>query len=152
MSYEQQPQAATPPAQPIAEPTTYPTAAAGPAYEERQLVRPAKTSAAAVFSLVFGVSALFSVLTVILGPLGIVLGIVGILLATFGIRNAKRVGVTGRGVAVGGLALSVIAVLLGAALALGVTFFLNDQRAVDRLEQQLQDWRDQLPSDVNIQQ
>ena len=26
----------------------------------------------------------------------------------------------------------------------------GDRRAVDRLEQQLQDWRDQLPEDVNI--
>ena len=151
MSYEQQPQApagtygTTNPASPA------PSVVPDP-YEHRQEIRPAKTSAAAVFSLVFGLSALLSVLTVILGPLGLVLGIIGILLGVFGIRNAKRAGVTGRGVAIGGLVLSIGAVLLGAAMGLGLTFFLNDENAVDRVEQQLQDWRDQLPTDVNINQ
>ncbi len=121
-----------------------------PVYEER--IRPAKTSAAAAFALVFGVSALLSVLTVIVGPLGIVLGIIGIILGIVGIRNAKRVGVTGKGVAIGGLVLSVIALLLGVALAAGITFYLNDQRAVDRLEQQVENLRDQLPDNVNIPQ
>ena len=70
---------------------------AEPVYEER--IRPAKTSAAAAFALVFGVSALLSVLTIIVGPLGIVLAIIGIILGIVGIRNARRVGVTGKGVA-----------------------------------------------------
>jgi predicted membrane protein len=121
-----------------------------PIYEER--IKPAKTSAAAAFALVFGVSALLSVLTVIIGPLGIVLALVGIILGVVGMRNAKRVGVTGKGVALGGLILSVIALLLGVALAAGVTFYLNDEQAVDRLEQQVQNLRDQLPNDVNIPQ
>lgn len=121
-----------------------------PIYEDR--VRPAKTSAAAAFALVFGVSALLSVLTVIVGPIGIVLAIIGIILGIVGIRNAKRVGVTGRGVAIGGLVLSVVALLIAAALAAGVTFYLNDEQAVDRLEQQVQQLRDQLPDDVNIPQ
>ena len=30
-------------------------------------------------------------------------------------------------------------------MAAGATLFINDEQAVDRLEQQLQDWRDQLP-------
>jgi hypothetical protein len=121
-----------------------------PVYEER--IRPAKTSAAAAFSLVFGVSALLSVLTLVLGPLGILLAILGIILGIVGIRNAKRVGVTGRGVATGGLVLSVVALLVAAALAAGVSLFINDEQAVDRLEQQVQQLRDQLPDDVNIPQ
>jgi amino acid transporter len=109
-----------------------------------------KTSAAAVFGLVFGLAALFSVLTVILTPLGLVLGLIGLILAIVGLNMAKRANVTGRGVAIGGLTLSIIALLLGATIAAGATFFVNDQNAVDRVEQQLQEWRDQLPEDVNI--
>lgn len=117
--------------------------------------RGAKTSAAAVFALVFGLSALLSVLTLILGPLGLVLGIIGIVLGVLGIRNAKRPGVTGKGVAIGGLVLSVFAVLIGGALALGLTFFLNSEDALDRLEQelgtQLEQLREQLPEDIQNQ-
>lgn len=110
----------------------------------------AKTSAAAAFSVVFGLSALLSVLTVILGPLGLVLGLIGLILGIVGISMAKRPGVTGRGVAIGGLTLSIVALALGGVMAAGATLFINDEQAVDRLEQQLQDWRDQLPEDVNI--
>jgi hypothetical protein len=99
---------------------------------------------------VFGLAALFSVLTVILTPLGLVLGLIGLILAIVGLNMAKRANVTGRGVAIGGLTLSIIALLLGATIAAGATFFVNDQNAVDRVEQQLQEWRDQLPEDVNI--
>ncbi len=100
----------------------------------------------------FGVSALLSVLTVIVGPLGIVLAIIGIILGIVGIRNARRVGVTGKGVATGGLVLSVIALLIAGLLAAGVTFFLNDDQAVNRLEQKVQQLRDQLPDNINVPQ
>lgn len=121
-----------------------------PVYEER--TQPAKTSAAAAFALVFGVSAIITVLTVVLGPLAIVLALIGIILAIFGIRNAKRVGVTGKGVAIGGLVTSIVALLLGVAMAAGLTFYLNDEQAVERLEQQVQNLRDDLPEDINIPQ
>jgi hypothetical protein len=149
--YGQQPAVANQP-QPRVVPDPTPTThrSPDPVYEER--IRPAKTSAAAAFALVFGVSALLSVLTVIVGPLGIVLALVGIVLGVVGIRNAKRVGVTGRGVAAGGLVLSVLALLIAAAVAAGVTFFINDDQAVDRLEQQVEQLRDQLPDDVNVPQ
>ncbi len=129
---------------------TPPRVAHDPLYEER--IRPAKTSAAAAFALVFGVSAIITVLTVILGPVAIVLAIIGIILGIIGIRNSKRVGVTGKGVAIGGLVLSVVALLLGVALAAGITFYLNDEQAVNRLEQQVENLRDQLPDNVNIPQ
>lgn len=127
-----------------------PTYTREPTLRHEELVKPAKTSAAAVFGLVFGLSALFSVLTVILGPLGIVLSIIGIVVAIFGIRNARRPGVTGRGTAIGGLVLSIIALLLGAAMALGLTFFLNDQQALNRVENQVQQWSNNLPTEVQV--
>ena len=123
-----------------------------PVVEERVSTKPAKTSTAAVFALVFGLAALLSVLTIILSPLGLLLGLIGIVLAAFGMKMAKRPGVTGKGVAIGGLVLSALAVLLAAALAIGVTTFINDDSAVNRLEQQVQKLRDQVPTAVNVPQ
>ena len=114
--------------------------------------KPAKTSAAAVFALVFGLSALLSVLTVILSPLGLVLGLIGIALGVVGVKMAKRPGVTGKGVAIAGLVLSVLTVLLAVAIAIGLTTFVNDDSAVNRLEQQVERLRGQLPTDVNVPQ
>lgn len=120
--------------------------------EHRLSIKPAKTSAAAAFALVFGVSALLSVLTVILSPLGLVLGLVGIVLGVVGMKMAGRIGVTGKGVAIGGLVLSVLAVLLAAAALIGITTVLNDDSAVARLEEQVQQLRDELPQDVDVPQ
>ena len=117
---------------------------------EEQRVLPAKTSAAAVFALIFGLSGLLAVLTVILAPLGLVLAVIGIILAVIGMKMAKRVGVTGRGVAIGGLVLAVLALILGITLAVGVTTFLNNKSAVDRLDKQVQKLRDNLPAKVDI--
>ncbi|MEO3778279.1 DUF4190 domain-containing protein [Micromonospora sp. B11E3] len=105
----------------------------------------AKTSAAATFALVFGVSALICVLTAILAPAGLVLGVIGIVLGIIGVRMTRRPGVTGRGVDIGGLVLSVIAVGLALAFAAGLTTFLNNEGAVNRLERRVQDLRHDLP-------
>ncbi len=78
------------------------------------------------------------------------LGIVGIILGFVGIRAAKKVGVTGRGVAIAGLVLSAVAVLLGALAAVGVTTLLNNESAVQRLETQVEKLRDNLPKDVDL--
>ncbi|WP_433310192.1 hypothetical protein ACQP0U_22120 [Micromonospora sp. CA-269861] len=104
----------------------------------------AKTSAAATFALVFGVAALFSVLTAILAWLGLVLGIIGIILGIVGLKMASRPGVTGRGVSIGGLVLSILAVLIGLGLAAGITTFVNNENAVDRLQTQVDKLRDKL--------
>lgn len=104
----------------------------------------AKTSAAAAFSLVFGVAAFFSVLTAILAWIGLLLGIIGVILAIVGLKMSRRPGVTGRGVAIGGLVLSALAVLLGLALAAGISTFVNNEGAVDRLQQRVDDLRDRL--------
>ncbi|MFG1891036.1 DUF4190 domain-containing protein [Micromonospora sp. NPDC049051] len=106
----------------------------------------AKTSAAAAFALVFGVAALISVLTVILSWIGLLLGIIGVILGIVGLKMAARPNVTGRGVAIGGLVLSALAVLIGLAFAAGVTTFLNDQSAVDRIQREVDDLRDRLDS------
>ena len=89
-------------------------------------------------------------LTVVLSPAGLVLGLIGLVVSIAGIVMAGKPFVTGKALAVGGLVLSGLALLLSGALAAGVTFFLNDSSAVDRLEQQVQDLRDELPSDVEV--
>ncbi|KOX13459.1 DUF4190 domain-containing protein [Micromonospora profundi] len=104
----------------------------------------AKTSAAATFALVFGVAGLLSVLTAILAWIGLILGIIGVILGIFGLKMSRRPGVTGRGVAIGGLVLSILAVLIGLGLAAGITTFVNNDSAVDRLQQQVDDLRDKL--------
>lgn len=120
-------------------------ATAAPDHPLQAPTAPAKTSAAATFALVFGVAALISVLTAILASVGLLLGIIGVVLGVVGLRMASRPGVTGRGVAIGGLVLSALALLVGLALAAGITTFINNEGAVDRLERRVEDLRDNLP-------
>lgn len=108
-----------------------------------------KTSAAATFALVFGLSALFTALLALLAPLAVVFGLIGLILGIVGIKKAKEVDVTGRGVAIGGLVLSVLGLLLGIALLVGATIFVNTG-GLDQLEQRIQDVRGQLPENVDL--
>ncbi|WP_299036947.1 hypothetical protein [uncultured Pseudokineococcus sp.] len=112
--------------------------------------KPAKTSAAATFALVFGLSALLSFLTLVLAPLALVLAVIGILLGVAGLTMTKRRGVTGKGLAIAGLVMSVLVLLLGLLGVIGVSTFLNDDQAVERLEQRVEQLRDQVPTDVEI--
>lgn len=113
-------------------------------FEER--IRPAKTSAAAAFALVFGLAALFSALTAILAPAAVVFGLLGLVLGIAGIKMSRRVGVTGRGVAIGGLVTALLGLLLGAALIAGAAVFVNDEQNLDRLQGWIDDARDELPT------
>ena len=119
--------------------------------DSRHGVLRAKTSAAAVFALVFGLAALFCALTAILSPAAVVFGIVGILLGIAGLKMAKRPGVTGRGVAIGGLVTAVLGLLLGAAVIAGASVLVNDDRRLDQIQNQLENLRDDLPSQQQIQ-
>ena len=89
------------------------------AVEERVVTKPARTSAAAAFALAFGVAAFVCVLIVILSSVGLVLGIVGLILGVIGPRAARRVGITGKGVAIAGLVLSALAIVISIAFAVG---------------------------------
>ncbi len=107
---------------------------------------PAKTSAAAVFSLVFGLAALFCALTAILSPAAVVFGLLGIVLGIVGLKMAKRVGVTGKGVAIGGLVTAVLGLLLGGAVIAGLSALVNDERRLDQLQNRIDDLRTEVPS------
>jgi hypothetical protein len=112
-------------------------------YEER--VKPAqyksaKTSAAAAFALVFGLAALFCALTGILAPAAVLFGVIGIILGIAGVKKAKLPGVTGRGVAIGGLITAILGLLLGGAVVAGAAVYVNEQ-GLDRLQQQVDNAR-----------
>lgn len=72
------------------------------------------------------------------------LGVVALLLAIVGIRRSSRPGITGRGVAIGALAVSALTVVLGVLLLLGVGTALNDPEVADWVERQVQDWQDRM--------
>lgn len=112
--------------------------------------RPARTSVAAAVALALGVAAVLCVLTVVLSPVGLVLGVLGLILGIIGIRAARKVGTTGSGVAKTGLVFSVLSVIAAIAFAVGAVTFLNNQGAVDRLDQQVQNLRDKLPTSVSV--
>jgi hypothetical protein len=94
--------------------------------------------------LIFGLSALLCVLTVVLAPLS-GLAVIGLVLGVVGLKMAKRVAITGKGVAIGGIVLSGVALALAITVVAGVTSVLNDESAVQHLEQQVQKLRDNLP-------
>lgn len=119
-------------------------------FEHRQRVLPAKTSAAAAFALVFGVSALFSALTGILAPAAVVLGLIAVVLGVVGRKMARRDGVTGKGVALGGLLLGLLGLLLGAAVLAGAAVLVNDQQRLDQLQNLIDDARSNLPSGSEV--
>ena len=115
-------------------------------------IRPARTSVAAALALAFGVSALTCALSVVLSPVALVLGVIGIIFGVVGVKMANRVGITGKGVAIGGLLLSLVSVVLAGIVTVGITTVLNDDRAVSRLERAVQELRGQLPSPVDVPQ
>jgi hypothetical protein len=118
-------------------------------YEERVVptkYKSAKTSAAAVFSLVFGLAALFCALTFILSPVAVLFGLIGLILGIIGLKKAKLVGVTGKGVAIGGLVTAVLGLLLGGAIVAGSAAFLSDEGRVGELRTQIDDFIDDAPS------
>lgn len=120
--------------------------------EQRVVTKPARTSAAAAFALAFGVAAFVCVLIVILSPVGLILGVVGLILGVIGLRAARRVGITGKGVAIAGIAFSAVAIVVSIAFAAGMVTVLNNDKAVDRIEQEVDKMRDKLPDNVEVPQ
>lgn len=123
-----------------------------PGHDDSTAVRGLKTSAAAVFSLVFGLAALFCALTAILSPAAVLFGIIGLVLGVVGLKMAKRRGVTGKGVAVGGIVTALLGLLLGAAVLVGAAALVNDERRLDQLQSRLDDLRNDLPTGSEVRE
>lgn len=137
------PTAPTVPAAPTSD--SHPTQPTGPVHQGEHRSA-AKTSAAAVFGLVFGLAALFCALTALLSPVAVVFGVLGLVLALVGLRMAKRPGVTGKGVAIGGLVTALLGLVLGGAILAGVTAVLNNGSQLDRIERAVETARAKLPT------
>ena len=143
---------------PAGDPTLIrPTPTAAPAVpsveQHRADTRPtpaAKTSTAAVFALVFGLAALFCALTAILSPVAIVLGIIGLVLAAAGLKMARKPGITGRGVAIGGLVTALLGIILGGVVIGGVAAIVNNKSQLDRIQTYIDDARAKLPSTSEV--
>ena len=118
--------------------------------ETEHRFKPAKTSAAAAFALVFGLSALFCALTAILAPLGVLFGIIGLVLGVVGMKKAKLVGVTGKGVALGGLLTALLGLLLGGAVLAGAAVLVNSPEGINRVQTELDKLSDKLPSGSEV--
>lgn len=119
-------------------------------YEQRVVTKPAKTSAAAAVSLVFGTSAVVCLLTLVLTPVAILLGLIAVALGVVGLRMARRRGVTGKAVALTGILLGLVATVMSLLVVAGVTTLLNNSSAVDRIERQVNELREQLPDSVDL--
>jgi len=111
---------------------------------------PAKTSAAATFALVFGLSALFCALTAILAPAAVVFGLIGLVLGIVGIKKGKLPHVTGHKVAIGGLDTALLGLLLGGAVLGGAAALVNNESALDRITQKVDQLRADLPSATQV--
>ena len=123
-----------------------------PAHRTRTSLRdlpegaPAKTSAAAVFALVFGLVALLAALTGLLAPVAVLFGLIGLILGVVGNRAAKKPLTTGKGVAIGGLVLSVIALLLGIAAIVGVASVVSSNpQILDQINNLVTSARSKVP-------
>ena len=125
-------------------------ATAEPEVEHR--IKRAKTSAAAAIALAIGSAAFVLTLLVLFFPVALILGVIGLLLGIVGFRATKKPGVTGKGVALAAIVLSAVSILLGAVFAAGVVTVLNNESAVNRIEQQVENLRDRLPNNVDIPQ
>ena len=110
-----------------------------------------KTSAAAVFALVFGLAALFCALTGILAPAAVVFGLLGVVLGVADLKMAKRAGVTGKGVAIGGLVTAVLGLLLGAGVLAGLAVAVNSDSNLNRISEFVDSARGSLPSGQELE-
>ncbi len=74
------------------------------------------------------------------------------MLGIVGLKMAKRVGVTGKGVALGGLVTAVLGLLLGGAVIAGLSALVNDERRLDQLQNQIDGLRTEAPSTDELRQ
>lgn len=129
--------------------TTEATSTTAPSgqHTETTATAPAKTSVAAVFALVFGLMAFLAALTGLLAPIAVVFGLIGVVLGILGVRAAKKPLTTGKGVAIGGLVLSILAVLLGGAALIGIAAAVSSNpQILDQISNLVSGARSQLPT------
>ena len=118
--------------------------------ERENVLATAKTSAAATFGLVFGLSALFCALTAILAPAAVLFGLIGLVVGLVGIKKGKLPHVTGHKLAIAGVITSVLGLLIGGAVLAGATAIVNNEGALNRISTQVDELKSQLPSGSEV--
>jgi len=103
-----------------------------------------------VFALVFGLAALFCALTAILSPAAVVFAVLGLILAVVGLKMAKKPGVTGKGVAIGGLVTALLGLILGGVVIGGLAAVVNDKSQLDRIQHYIDNARAKLPNTQQV--
>lgn len=78
------------------------------------------------------------------------LGIIGPVLAAAGLKRARKPGITGRGVAVGGLMTALLGTILGGVVLGGVAAIVNNNSQLDRIQTYIDDARAKLPSSPEV--
>lgn len=106
----------------------------------------ARTSGAAVFSLVFGLIALLAALTGLLAPVAVLFGLIGLVLGIFGIRAGKRPLTAGKNIAISGLIMAGLALLLGVAAIAGFASAVSSNpQILDQITNLVNTARSQVP-------
>jgi VIT1/CCC1 family predicted Fe2+/Mn2+ transporter len=124
-----------------------PTTESRPEYREAPVeTRPARprTSWAAAASLALGVAAVLLVLPYVFWQWALAIAIVGAVLGVLGIAATQHSWITGRGLAIIGLLLSAVAIAAALVMAFDVDFFLNDESALQRLQNQFAEWQQEF--------
>lgn len=106
-----------------------------------------RTSAAATFALVLGLIGFLAAITGLLAPVAVMAGLIGLILGIVGVRAANKPHLTGKGVAISGLVLSILALLLGLAAIIGVaTIVSSNPQVLDQITNLVNNARSQLPT------
>ncbi|MBA2640218.1 MAG: DUF4190 domain-containing protein [Nocardioidaceae bacterium] len=108
----------------------------------------AKTSATAVFALIFGLLAFFGILSILFSPIALPLAVLGLIFGVVGIKRTTEPQRTGKALAIIGLILSVLALVLAVAAVVGGFILLDDPGVIDWLDTRLADARENLPAEV----
>ncbi len=98
----------------------------------------AHTSTLAIVGLILAITSVYAGLTAVLSPIALAAGFIGVFISAIGLNATRKLNVTGRGVAVFALLLSLVGIALGAAAVSGSLPWLDHADQAGRLR----DWLD----------
>lgn len=109
-------------------------------HELRVITKHARIALSAVLAFALGLIAAAAVVSIVFSPWGIVFGLLGVLLGSLAVSTTRKPGVTGRLMAVIGVAVSAVALLIAIGDVIDVhTPGINDDDAVTWHVHQLED-------------
>ncbi len=76
--------------------------------------------------------------------------VLSLILTVAGLKMAKKPGVTGKGVAIGGLVTALLGLILGGVVIGGLAAVVNDNTQLDRIQHYIDNARAKLPSTQQV--